>query len=333
MEINYNKVGIWARIACFLIGWNSELLKECGEASRRTLRKYISAIVILSILWGTIGYCFAERYVGMENLVGKLAMSSTFIVIIVCVERYIILTGKLGWTGVARFIMAVLMAVLGSTIFDQIIFKNDIEFKMKEILTEQINAEVPKRNQQIDAQLHGLKIEIDSLNKANQALREEIAQNPASKYTTYSSQKRYVGDNPDGTPRYVTEVVTENHIIESPLIAQATANDSIIKRAEANRTELQNKKLKTEEIVRAEFEAAPIGFLQELEALFHIILNNKVAAVFYVCLFLFLMSLELLVVMSKSGDGESDYDMVVRHQQNIKEETLKRMEEGLLNKK
>lgn len=44
------------------------------------------------------------------------------------------------------------------------------------------------------------------------------------------------------------------------------------------------------------------------------------------------MLLELLVVMSKGGDGDSDYDLVVRHQQRIKAETLKRMEEGLLSK-
>ena len=144
----YNKVGIGAKIACYLIGWNSELLKECGETSRRALRRYISAIVILSIIWGTIGFCFAERYIGIESLLGKILTSCVFITIIVCIERYIILTGKLGnFLGIIRFLLAFLMALLGSTIFDQIIFKNDVEFKMKEIRTEQINAEVPRRNQ------------------------------------------------------------------------------------------------------------------------------------------------------------------------------------------
>ena len=51
-----NTVGIGARIGCFLIGWNPILLKQCGEASRRTLRRYISAIIILSVIWGAIGF-------------------------------------------------------------------------------------------------------------------------------------------------------------------------------------------------------------------------------------------------------------------------------------
>lgn len=327
----YNKVGIGAKIACYLIGWNSELLKECGETSRRALRKYVSAIVILSIIWGTIGYCFAERYIGLESFLGKVLTSCVFITIIVCIERYIILTGRLNKFAVfIRGSLALLMAILGSTIFDQIIFKNDVEFKMNEIRTEQINAEVPKRNQLIDAELATLKRDIDSLNLVNSNLHAEIAQNPATKYTTYSSRKKHIGENEDGTPKFVTEVSSENHVIENPLIAQTAANDSIVKNYERRRTELQNKKLETEATVRQEYATAPIGFLQELEALFYILKDNIIALSFYIFLFLFLMLLELLVLITKKGDGESDYDLVIRHQQRIKEETLKRMSENLL---
>ena len=92
-----NTVGIGARIGCFLIGWNPILLKQCGEASRRTLRRYISAIIILSVIWGAIGFCFAERYMGVSSLWQQLAVSSVFVIMILCIERFIILTvGKLG---------------------------------------------------------------------------------------------------------------------------------------------------------------------------------------------------------------------------------------------
>ena len=45
------------------------------------------------------------------------------------------------------------------------------------------------------------------------------------------------------------------------------------------------------------------------------------------------MLLELLVVTSKGGDGNCDYDLIVEHQLNIKKNTLKQTEERLLNKK
>ena len=115
-------------IGCFLIGWNNNILKECGEASQRQFRKLLSAICIMMLMWGTIGYCFADRYINIESCVLKLCVSLAFMLIILCVERVIILNvGKARMMAVMRFSMAICMAILGSCIFDQIIFRNDIQ--------------------------------------------------------------------------------------------------------------------------------------------------------------------------------------------------------------
>lgn len=39
-------------IGCFLIGWDKNILSECGEASFRQYRKLLSAISIMMVLWG-----------------------------------------------------------------------------------------------------------------------------------------------------------------------------------------------------------------------------------------------------------------------------------------
>ena len=67
---------ILRNIGCLLIGWDKNILKECGEASKRQYRKLLSAICIMMILWGTIGYCFADRYINIDNLFFKLLISS-----------------------------------------------------------------------------------------------------------------------------------------------------------------------------------------------------------------------------------------------------------------
>lgn len=334
MGIEDNKIGIGTRFACFLVGWNATLLKECGESSRRTLRKYMSAIIILSIMWGIVGYCFAERYIGLESLIGKLIASSVFITIIICVERYIILTGKLNRSmAIVRGVIAFLMAVLGSTIFDQIIFKNDVEFKMKEILTEKINLEVPRRNQIINNELTELQGNIDSISTVNAYLTEEINKKPATTITTYDNEKKAIGLDEDGNPIYANDVKKTTHVIANPLIAQREANTNVLEQYNERKVNLQNLKLETEKIVRQEYEEAPIGFLQELEALMQLVSENHIALIFYIFLFCFLLFLELLIVISKGSEDDSDYDLIVQHQQRIKAETLKRMEEGLLNKK
>ena len=115
----------FTNIGCFLIGWNKDILKDCGEASYRQYRKLLSAISIMMIMWGTIGYCFADRYINIESFALKVCISVAFMFIILCIERVIILNvGKARMMATMRFSMAICMAILGSCIFDQIIFRN-----------------------------------------------------------------------------------------------------------------------------------------------------------------------------------------------------------------
>ena len=63
---------------CHLIGWNPEILAECSEASFALMKKYVSAIFILSLLWGTIGYCFAEKYLERSKIANIDAAAAGF---------------------------------------------------------------------------------------------------------------------------------------------------------------------------------------------------------------------------------------------------------------
>lgn len=219
-----NTVGIGARIGCFLIGWNPILLKQCGEASRRTLRRYISAIIILSVIWGAIGFCFAERYMGVSSLWQQLAVSSVFVIMILCIERFIILTvGKLGIMGFFRYVLAFLMAVLGSAVFDQIIFKNDVTVKMKEVRTEQINKEIPKRMAYLDSDIKRVSLLIDSIGLANIQIYDKLSKQPIITATDVSTTTKQTGVDEEGNP--VVEKITSvnKRSVENPLNAQAKA--------------------------------------------------------------------------------------------------------------
>ena len=171
MEKKLNKLQIFC---CKLIGWNPEMLANCGEASFRTMKKFVGSIVILSIIWGTIGYCFADRYVGVESVVGRGIVAAVFITIIICIERFIILNDDGKMVFVFRVLVALLMSTLGSTIFDQLIFKRDVEAIMKEVRTEQINEEVPKRMNIVNAEIERTSSELDSLGLLVERLNEKL---------------------------------------------------------------------------------------------------------------------------------------------------------------
>src|SRR5690606_14673839 len=102
----------WVRLGCFLTGWNYQILQSCTESSRKQLKKYLSAILILVILWALIGYTFSARYVKTEWL-GSTVAALLFVVVIVQIERQIILTvGKAWWLRAFRGVLAVIMAII-----------------------------------------------------------------------------------------------------------------------------------------------------------------------------------------------------------------------------
>lgn len=55
----------WIKFGCKLTGWNANVLGQCSEASKSQLSKYTSALLILMIVWSIIGFCFAQRYIGL----------------------------------------------------------------------------------------------------------------------------------------------------------------------------------------------------------------------------------------------------------------------------
>lgn len=299
------------------------MLANCGEASFRTMKKFVGSIVILSIIWGTIGYCFADRYVGIESIAGRGIVAAVFITIILCIERFIILNDGGKMVFVFRVLVALLMSTLGSTIFDQLIFKRDVEAIMKEVRTEQINEEVPKRMNIVNAEIERTSSELDSLGLLVERLNEKIGRTSAqisSSDVTKQLQKDSLGKNVE-----VGRSISTKKII-NPRFVQLNEERKLLGE-EANRQrekqkELFEKKMNIEENVRAEYENMENGFLEELRALFRLLQREPIALLFYICLFTFLTSLELLVLFSK---GERcDYELVVLNQRDIREEKMKR---------
>jgi len=312
-------MNLTTQIGCKLVGWKPEILKGCKEISYATLKRYVAAIVILSIIWGIIGWNFAGNYLAIESWYGKAIASAFFITAIILIERYIILSyGSLAALRIFRILLAVIMAILGATIFDQIIFKNDINIQMKDIRTDQINAEIPKRGRLIDDERKEILENIQKIDNENKELQEEINKLPVIKVKKTTTQRRVVGTeiDKDGKekPIYAHEItVIEDHL-ENPKIPQLKKNEEIRQGYVARDTELKDRKLNNiANEVREEYEALPVGFLEELRALYSLLGKDWIVLAFYIVLFLFLMSLELLVILTK-GSENCDYELLLRFQ-------------------
>ena len=178
-------------IGCFLIGWDKNILNECSKTGCRQYRKLLSVICVMMILWGTLGYCFADRHINTESSILKICIAISFMFIALCVERIIILTvGKAKLMSVMGVLLALCMAVLGSCIFDQIIFSNDIQQAIQEHREDVISATITKRLAIYDGDIQRITNDMDSLSKATIALNEELQKRPVIKGTNVSTQEQ-----------------------------------------------------------------------------------------------------------------------------------------------
>lgn len=315
---------------CFLIGWNKDILKECGEASHRQFRKLLSAICIMMVLWGTIGYCFADRYINIESCVLKVCVSLAFMFIVLCVERVIILTvGKARVMSTMRVMLALCMAFLGACIFDQIIFRNDIQQEIQEQREDVIKETIAKRLSIYESDIQRITHDMDSLGKATLALNEELKKNPTIEMTDVSTNRTNVGKDENGNPIFQTSTIVNKKKMPNPLAEQLKANNEQIQVYIDQLEQLRQDKKDIADKVTKEIKARALGFIEELEATLAVVSNSWISLVFYVILFLFLTFLELFVLTIKMGDNKCDYDLIVEHQLSLKKTLISQTEQSL----
>ena len=316
---------LMTKIECLLVGWKPAILQNCREVSYTTLKRYVAAIVILSIIWGVIGWCFAD-YLAIKSWYGKTITAIFFIVVIVCIERYIILShGKLTALKLFRTFLAVLMAVLGSTIFDQIVFKNDINVQMKEIRTEQINEEIPKRTVLIDNEIIQISNTIDTITAINRILYDELIKSPVIIIPEVTNTRRQTGRDNEGKPIYEYDRTVTRRSVPNPKTEQAQKNEEILKEYRDREQALQDRRLNVASEVRNEYEQVNTGFLEELGALYSLLGKNWIVRMFYIFLFLFLMCLELLVITTK-GKENCDYELLLDFQLKQRKKELETLD-------
>lgn len=317
-------------IGCFLIGWNKDILKECGEASHRQYRILLSAICIMMILWGTIGYCFADKYINIESTVMKISVSLAFMLIVLCVERVIILTvGKARLMATMRVMLALCMAFLGACIFDQMIFQNDIQQTIHERREDVILETTNKRLAIFKSDIQRISYDMDSLSKATIVLGEDLAKHPTIKSVNESTTEQIVGVDENGNPKKVKNRSTEIVNIPNPLTGQLNANNEQIQLYQNQLEQLRKDKKEIAAKVTEEIHSRPLGFIEELEATLKVVSNSWVSLVFYVILFSFLTFLELFVLTIKMGETKCDYELIVENQLNLKKKLMEQTTQGL----
>ena len=318
----FKKKNKWLRFGCFLTGYNYNLLMSCSEVSKKSVKKYTAALLIIMIMWLLIGFLFSREYLRVP-IIGSAIIGVVLMIIIIQIERQIILGTKNKWTTLFRVTLGLVMALLGSVIVDQIIFKEDIIKEKIMSVNKEVNHILPQKINEINL----LVKDVDSLMTRKQYERdlliEEVTQKPTIKLPSSQSQRTPSKTN-DGRD---TILIKRTYTTVSVLNPKAKLIEDIDKQIASLREEksqLSNKvidirKKTEEELLNSK------GFLDELKVMFKILLSSPVSMVVWSLWLLFFLIIELFVLISKLADSENDYERIIKHQMSVRIEAINKI--------
>lgn len=316
------------RFGCFLIGYNYSIVKNCSEISVKTVKRYTSALLIICLLWAFIGYSFTNRYLAGNTFISTIG-AIIFIFLIIQIERQIILSiNPSRWLYATRTIIAVTMAVIGSVIIDQIIFQQDIELEKITFIEARVNKALDSKTKELRSQIQDLQDAIVKKEVERQNYISEIARNPTSIiYSTTSTNKieKNVTIDPTGnnvtTEKSIPVKVVNSSNVPNPKISmiaplQQSINDLSIQKSKKE-SALLNIRPQLEKDI-----SSKVGFLDELEVMFSLITKSTVALMIWLIWFILLFGIEILILVSKSGETENDYDRIVKQHMTLQMKKL-----------
>jgi len=307
----------WLKFGCFLTGYKYSLVKHSSVASAKTVYKYTSAMMLVSLLWCFIGYYFTQRYLKTGHW-GSIAGAIILAFAIIQIERQIILTfGANNKIIRLRIGLAFVMAIIGSIIVDQLMFAQDIDKKKITTVTDEVTVLLPKRTSELNDQIKSLDTLINSKEKERQDIIQELSQNP-----TVPIYKETINYRNDSTGKSVKSGVNiEKSSIVNPKNALVPQIDQQISDLNTQRIQKENLKLNIQGALYKEINEKQ-GFLDELKVFFSLF-SSIIVVIVWILFLLFFLFIELLVVFSKLGDQKNDYEYMLLHQMKIRIDQLK----------
>lgn len=318
----------WLKLGCRITGYNYHLIRNSSEASAKAVKKYLSAIIIICIVWGMLGFLFFQRYMKTDN-VGSTIAALVMVIVVVQIERQIILTpGKNKWGKRFRILIALVMAIIGSVLIDQIVFKDDVEKSKISNIQKDVEMNLKVKTAQLENEIANLDILIEKKEKERIDLINEVTVRPFIK-SSASARRNYIIKkySPTGASRDSVVTKTENSLTDIPNPKQnlIPTLDKQIADVRKQKSQKESARITIRQDLEDEFKSK-MGILDELTILFSILLSSGVALFIWSCLFVFFLAIELFVLVSKLSDGENDYDKLILHQKDIRIKVLGKLD-------
>jgi len=212
------------------------------------------------------------------------------------------------------------MAVVGSIIIDQIIFKEDIEIQKISKVQEDVNKILSTKTTQLDMEIGALDTLIMTKEKERADLIDEIARKPFVKSST-SERKNHIVKitGPGGISRDSVIERTDLTLTDAvnPKAGLIPTVDQLLADLRVQKSEKQKARINIRQDLEKDLKEKT-GFLDELTTLIFILTSHTVALIVWLLIFVFFLSLEIFVLVIKFGDSKNDYERAILYQMDTR---------------
>jgi Domain of unknown function (DUF4407) len=226
-----------------------------------------------------------------------------------------------------RILIALTMAIIGSVIIDQIIFKEDIEQKQIFLLDAKVDAVLPAKEAELKSQITELGTLIANKEIERKATVDGLSLHPNIKNVTSQTSIVPVALTTTDSLISTTKIqkVKSNTLtvsnIQNPKFGLIQPLDLQIQNLRTQKFKKDNELLALRPKVENDIKSK-VGFLDELKVMYTLISESGVALSVWILWILFLLGIELFIMISKIGEKETDYDATVLHQMALQKKKL-----------
>ena len=281
-----------ARYMCMIVGEDFEKFKRFHPSTKKRLVTFGLALHIPILLWAISGFVIARSVFGVEqDLAIGVACLCSFAIYLV--ERIVLSTPQNTVVSVLRFMMGLVIAVLGASTVNLVIFNKEISEQLYVIEQEKIQIEHDTAMAPVTTRLN---------QKKNEWLRIQEAANCEANGTC-GSGVRSIG------PVY-RALAAQANLLRQDYLREKETYDSLI-------DQLNDRLTKAKRSTRVISQA---GLLARVNALHDYTMKNTAALVAWALLFLLVLFFELMVVIVKVVFGATVDDELDEIRESISQE-------------
>lgn len=290
-----------SKYLCFVVGEDYKKVQKFHPSSHKRLTAFALAIHIPVLIWGMTGYVISNSIFNFGGVMSS-CISLFCAMAIYLVERIVLATPKNFFVNALRLVIGFVIAILGSSTVDLVIFDREIA----EQLNINARVQIQQNNEKAIASL------VDSMeHKKTDWQRAQDAANCEANGTC-GSHMRSVG------PVY-RELARQADILRDDYLREQKKYESLV----------DIKNLQLQEIRNSNQIVSQAGLLARIKGLHDYTSSHNAAFVAWTLFLSLVLFLELMVVITKLVFGETVDDELDRIRETISQEKARAYKEAI----